>query len=370
VKQKLINEITALLQKAPIVTNLSRQKFVAQFVVALIKSRKIQFCEIAQHLNDDIKMASNETRIQDFFREVTIDFKTLATVLLSLLPKEVKLRICIDRTEWNFGKCEVNILMILIGYGNFQVPFYWEFLDNKSGNSSTQNRIDLLLSVLELVEPHRIGMIVADREFVGHKWFKFLKDKQLNFLTRLPKHHQITQSSGEVMRIDELNLGIKKEIIFKNCLVDGVWGNVQVIRLSDDDYLYLFGTVKPEIMGQLYRKRWSIESCFQNLKGRGFGLSKTHLRDFNRLSKLLALVSLAYSLCLSVGLYFHKKVQAIKLKRHGYKSHSFARHGLDQLRQLIRHGQYKSTQVWSCLQVAFRWVRCQLAHYQDLKIVG
>ncbi len=67
-------------------------------------------------------MASNETRIQNFFREVTIDFKTLATVLLSLLPKEVKLRICIDRTEWNFGKCEVNILTILIGYRNFQVP--------------------------------------------------------------------------------------------------------------------------------------------------------------------------------------------------------------------------------------------------------
>lgn len=102
-KQNFIDEITTLIHKAPIVANLARKKFVSAFVVALTKSRNVQFCEIAHHLNDSAKLASNENRIQDFFREVDIDYTALAILLISLLPREGKLRLCLDRTEWDFA---------------------------------------------------------------------------------------------------------------------------------------------------------------------------------------------------------------------------------------------------------------------------
>ncbi|WPP50829.1 hypothetical protein [Catalinimonas niigatensis] len=31
--------------------------------------RNVQFCQVAQYLNDTVKVASNEVRITDFFRE-------------------------------------------------------------------------------------------------------------------------------------------------------------------------------------------------------------------------------------------------------------------------------------------------------------
>ena len=65
-KQCLIDKITTVLQRVPVVAHLSRKKFVARFIIALIKGRKVQFCEVAHHLNDAVKLASNETRIQDF----------------------------------------------------------------------------------------------------------------------------------------------------------------------------------------------------------------------------------------------------------------------------------------------------------------
>ena len=67
VKQRLIVKITTVLQHVPLVGHLSRQKFIAQFVIGLIKGRNVRFCEVA-HLNDAVKPASNETRIQHFFR--------------------------------------------------------------------------------------------------------------------------------------------------------------------------------------------------------------------------------------------------------------------------------------------------------------
>jgi hypothetical protein len=104
VKQCLVAKITTLLQAAPLVRNLARKKFIARFVLGLFKSRNVQFCEVAQHLNDGAKLASNETRIQDFFREVDLDYLALAVLLVGLVPGTGKLRLCLDRTEWDFGQ--------------------------------------------------------------------------------------------------------------------------------------------------------------------------------------------------------------------------------------------------------------------------
>ena len=85
-KQHFAAKITTLLQQAPFVGHLSRQKFVGQSIIGLIKSRNVQFGEVAQHLNDAAKPAPNETRIQDFFREVDLNYVLVARLLLSLLP--------------------------------------------------------------------------------------------------------------------------------------------------------------------------------------------------------------------------------------------------------------------------------------------
>ena len=143
-KQYCSAEVTAILDMVPIVKNLAREKFIVLFVLAMIKTRSVQFCEVTQDLNDEVKASSNETRIQDFFREVPLNYEQLAILLAMFLPKTGKLTLCIDRTEWDFGKCQVNILMIIVRCHHISLPLYFEMLDNKSGNSSTDDRIDLL----------------------------------------------------------------------------------------------------------------------------------------------------------------------------------------------------------------------------------
>jgi hypothetical protein len=370
VKQSFVAQITRVLGKVPIVKNLARRKFICQFVVGLIKSRNVQFCEVAQHLNDKAKLTSNEVRIQDFFREAELDYGFVAILLLSLLPAKGKLRLCIDRTEWNFGACQVNVLMIIAGAGSMQVPLYWELLDNKSGNSSAHERIELLKQCIEVVGKERIGLVVGDREFVGHKWMKYLKDNGLLFLMRLPKHHSIQRFDGEVIKVEHLVFQAQQPLLLKDCLVDGVWGQVWVKPLEKGDYLFLFGTVKVELMGQLYRKRWTIEACFQAFKARGFDLEKTHLKDFTKLKKLVAMVSLAYSVCMSMGIYVHRKVQKINTKNHGYKANSFCRKGIDTIREVFRAEQLLPEWITNRVNALLRWTTIQVAHYQTIKIAG
>ena len=369
-KQSLTAEVTEILSKVPIVKNLARKKFMSQFTLGLIQSRNVQFCQVAQHLNDEAKVACNEVRIQDFFREVDLDYSCVAMLLLSLLPKDKKLRLCIDRTEWDFGIHQVNILMVVVGYRDLTVPLYWEMLDNNSGNSSCQQRNDLLGLCIDLIGAKRIGLVIGDREFVGHQWLKYLKDRGVSFVMRLPKHHTIHRWDGRVQTVATLALRENKPLTLCDCLVDGIVGHVWVMLLEDGDYLFLFGTVEVKFIGQLYRKRWSIEVCFQNMKKRGFDLEDTHLQDNEKLKKLVALVSIAYAFCASLGIYYHQKIEKIRVKNHGYKANSFVRKGIDLIQDWFRAENYMPDKVLNRFLCFIRYIRMLILDYQLLKIVG
>ncbi|GAA3993626.1 IS4 family transposase [Hymenobacter antarcticus] len=363
-KQCLIAKTTTLLQQLPIVRNLARQKFVAQFIIGLLKSRNVQFCEVAQHLNDGAKPASNETRIQDFFRQVTLDYLALARLLVSLLPGQGKLCLCLDRTEWDFGQCQVNLLLVTVGRGEWHVPLYWHLLDNRSGNSNAAQRIAVLEACLAVLGRDQIELVLGDREFVGHAWFKWLQDQGLPFVMRLPKHHHLTLASGECRAVAALGLAPGQVRRFAHVQVDGVWGKALVKALDGGQFLFLFGHEDLPDLAPLYARRWSIEQCFQNLKGRGFNLENTHLRCHLKLRKLVALVSLAYAFCLSVGQDAAEHSPPIARKKHGYRATSLSRHGLNILRQITRPATASTDALARQVMALLNWLISQVACYQ------
>lgn len=364
-KTSFSDKIREVFCKVKIVQHLARQKFVLRFLLALIKSRKVQFCEVAQHLNDQVQDISNEVRIQDFFRQVELDYEQVALLMCLFLNPKEKVRLCIDRTEWDFGKCQVNILMVLASQGAVQVPLYWELLDNKSGNSSTQDRKAIIAKCIALLGRERIGIVIADREFVGHVWLKYLKDNNIAFCVRLPKHHLLERLDGQLLQPAEL--AQEQALHLKDCLVDGVWGQVYLKRLTHGDLLYLFGTMEARHLGGVYRRRWTIEACFQSLKSRGFNLESTHLKDLGKLKKLVALVSIAFGMCVSLGIHQHERVKKIKTKKHGYKANSFFRHGLNTIREMLKQDE----QTWQQFMAKFiRWLKLKLYMYKPHSLVG
>ena len=301
------------------------------------------FSEIADKIDKPIETSSIERRIQDFFKKVTIDYQQLMYFFLSFVHHD-KLTLSIDRTEWDFGKTQINILCVVVSIGKLAVPIYFEMLDNNSGNSNWSDRIDVLQHILQVIDISRIEMLVMDREFIGEKWLHWLKKKGVPFCVRVSKHHQITLRDGSKVKAMEV-LKDKKTAHFSDVFVDNTRVNVSLSFDEDGELLYLIGTVKSASLRAKYKRRWSIEVFFQALKSRGFlpiaiGIEKSCLRALDKYKKLFAIVSMAYTLCWATGIQ-QGRVKPVKVKKHGYPQFSVFRRGLNLLREFFKNKKKK-----------------------------
>lgn len=110
------------------------------------------------------------------------------------------LYISMDRTNWRWGRKDINIFMLSIVYKGIALPLVWTLL-SKRGNSNTQERIDMMKQLFDLLGKQRIAGILADREFVGREWFSWLKQEQVAFCIRIKKNTLTLNRHGKAVNV-------------------------------------------------------------------------------------------------------------------------------------------------------------------------
>lgn len=116
-------------------------------------------------------------------------------------------------------------------------------------------------------------------------------------------------------------------------------------RLKHGEYLIL---VTPEFSPapeQEYKIRWGIEILFGALKSRGFNLEDTQLQDPERISRLLALLAIAFTWAFIVS-QWQAAIKELKLKKHGYPPKSIFRLGLNMLCRLVTNFEHLDLADW------------------------
>jgi len=153
--------------------NRARIRFIVAFVIALMKVTTVNLTKVANALGGRASKTSNYRRIQRFFSDVVFEYKAWAEMVLRLLPVETDFIISIDRTNWRFGRFEINLLMAGVVYQGTAYPLVGMLLA-KAGSSNTAERTALIERLLSLVPASSIKALVADREFIGKQWLETL----------------------------------------------------------------------------------------------------------------------------------------------------------------------------------------------------
>ncbi|MBK8755078.1 MAG: transposase [Candidatus Competibacteraceae bacterium] len=159
---------------------------------------------------------------------------------------------------------------------------------------------------------------MADREFIGEKWFKYLKNNGINFNIRIKKDAKTTNSQGQEVQVKNLFLHLKPAESFTiedPRLITGVPVYLTALRLSDGEFL-IVASSKNDGQNALeyYKERWQIETLFSCLKSRGFNLEETRVTDLERIKKLLIVPVIAFCWSYRTGEWQHDLVKPITVK--------------------------------------------------------
>lgn len=305
-------------------------------LVSLFKVRTVNLKELACGFESEARLASRHKRIRRFFREFTISFARLAGWIITFFDlDQTSLFLAIDRTNWRWGKQDINILMLSVVYRGIALPLLWELLP-KRGNSNTAERMTLMKRFIKQFGKERIACLLADREFVGKEWFSWLRKEKIPFCIRIKSNTLTTNSLGFPVNVDALFYGLKSG---EQRVLQGarkLWDqkiHLSALRLQDGELLILATDSAHDSPIILYGKRWESETLFSCLKSRGFNFEDTHVTKPERIAKLIALLAIGFCWAYKAGEWLHEQ-KPIRIMKHGRKSVSFFRYGLDLIRDV------------------------------------
>jgi hypothetical protein len=210
-----------------------------------------------------------------------------------------------DRTNWKFGKTSLNFLVLSVNWKNLAIPIYWIMLNNKGGNSNSDQRIHLIKWFIGIFSSQTIINLYADREFASIKFIKWLLENKVNFLFRTKS--SIKASDGEKnISLSKIfynlnNLPHKTRVEAKIRRIFGARLFISA-RLNDkNEQVFIVSNQYYTNPFELYMRRWSIENMFGKFKIKGFNLESTHITKTHRLANLFMLIAISYSYSCIIG---------------------------------------------------------------------
>lgn len=337
--------------------NKSRIDFLAKFLIALFVAKTVNLSEIASVFIGTAKESSNYKRLQRFFRSYSIKHSEIVTLLMSFFSLEnCKLKLALDRTNWKYGKVNINILTLAIIYKEIAFPIFWKLL-NKRGNSNTDERIEIMKNFINIFGISRIDYLLADREFIGKDWISFLKKEKISFIIRIKQNTLIPNYRGINKNAKCFFYGLKNEqriILPKQRIIFGESVYVAGCRLKSKGLLIVITDKEPENAIEEYAKRWNIETLFGFLKTKGFCLEDTHLTNPIRISKLFSLLAIAFCWSYTIGEVLSQKAP-IKIKTHHRKAISIFKLGFRFIRKTLISSDNMKKNIKFLFEYLFKW---------------
>ena len=339
-----INTLKQHLEQADLPFSRYRLDLLCNLLCALMRVRSVNLMKLAPALSGRATWMSRYRRLQRFFSSGLSPSPLSAFIVARLVPpgKVLFLSLPFDRTHWRLGRIDVNVRCLGLLYQGVSIPLESMAL-GKAGNSNTAERKKLFRRAWRYLKAYPCCLL-ADREFIGADWLRFLlKQKGLDFIIRIRYDSWVTLANGRLHHLDLFtrNLPKGKTRTYESVeLYDGK----RAVRLnlvchrSAKGELVLLATNRPDLdhVLDLYKTRWSIETAFGFFKSRGFNLEDTHLTQAKRIELLLAVLALGLMWSLLVGIWLDQQ-KPIKRKKHGRKTISCVRLGINHLHDILEH---------------------------------
>ena len=279
-----------------------------QLITGILRSGQVQFRKVAQKVMYRFKKPSLEDKFRRFVRNKNIDvdvaYLPFAQFLVSALStSQEPLVLLIDSSKVG-GRC--ICLMVSVYYKGRALPLCWVVYKGKKGHSSTDTQLALLQNAYELLPDHVSVVLLGDGEFDGARLVQWMEQVNWQYACRTALD-TLVFFQGRWVALQDLPLEAKQEAFFTDVLFtqSAQVGPVNILAIWNEKegchWFIVTNFVTQREAQRWYRKRFTIETLFSDVKGRGFNLDKTRLYIPDRVNRLILATAITYLFTVFLG---------------------------------------------------------------------
>ena len=285
----------------------TQKRNLTNLIVGVYLSKSVALSAIAMKIPSQAVQVSIQRRLSRTLENSAIRVRECydpeITPLLAEISKKGVVRILLDGSKIGNNH---QLLMVSVAYRRRSIPVVWTWLKSPRGHSSSRKQLALLLHLRKLLPDDAKVLLLGDSEFGAVDVIRQVEKWQWHYVLRQKSNHLVQLASGDWKAFGDFiqkageSLWLGKGLLTQKHACPA---NLLAHWRKGEDIPWLLATNlntrKETIRG--YKVRMWIEEMFGDMKGHGFDLESTRLRDFRKLSRLTFIVALLYVWLIAFG---------------------------------------------------------------------
>jgi hypothetical protein len=318
---------------------ITRRRNLALLVAGLYLGRKVHLARIADEWHVPGRIPSLVNRLRRFLSNPRVSvrdyYQPVAESLIGIF-RGLPIRLVMDTTKLGF---DARLLMVGIAYRKRILPLAWSVHRGKTGWVAVEEHIALLRQVAEWIPKGSEVWLLGDCEFQHVPLISWLKGQSWHYILRQQGKVYVWQPGWRQRCLADVDIkeGETRYLGWMHLTAKHHYGPVSIVvhwEEGEDEPWYLVTDVEAtRATIRTYKVRMWIEEMFGDMKGHGVDLEATHLRDLDRLSRLVL------GVCLAV-----KNGQRHLVDKKSRRDKSYFRIGWSWLKRRLSQGQ--SLKLW------------------------
>ena len=312
----------------------------AMLITGMLRSKSGQLDHIARTVHYAFNRPSLVERFRRFVRNknivVDVEFNPFVLLYLAALNQE-RLILMIDSTKIG-GNCVC--LMISVYYKSRALPLVWVVRKGRKGHTTQEAQLALFKTARELLPADSHIILLGDGEFDGSQVVQWFESQNWQYVCRTADTNLI-EYQGQWVALNQLPLQPGQEQFLTNVQFTqahpvGPLHILVVWNAAKQCHWFFVTNCHTQTEAQAwYTKRFTTETLFSDVKGRGFRLHQTRLKDPARVSRLIMVGAMAYVFTVFLGVQSLISGAFRRLARTDAFYHSLFQLGLIYLEHLL-----------------------------------
>jgi hypothetical protein len=322
---------------------ITRVRNLALLTTALYASKSVHLSKIANKLPVPGKVPSLTNRLWRLLDNKHIKvqdwYSPLLKKITTALGSTAQVFLLVDTSKVGFNH---RVLTIGAAFKKRALPLAWKVEKGPKGHTSHDVQIALFQYVARFLTEITDIWVLGDSEFQSIPLLKWFGKQGWNFVVRLKGSVKIKRKGNDWVKISSLPLH-EGETYYAGWVrvtekhnAGWYWLILHWEKGEDEPWYLLSNREGRKRLIKYYRRRMWVEELFGDVKGHGFDLEATHLKNEERINRLILSVFIIFVWLISLGSWVVKRGYRHYVDVKSRRDKSYFRIGLDWIERCFR----------------------------------